>query len=213
MIVQQAQLGPDGTCKGIDTILRIWPELAQQLKVLGYSFVVRYIGTGPSALTPTERDIITDAGLGLMVVTFGGKNGWLPSKDNGHAKGLSDVVHAKAAGVMEGTSAFFDYEGPGICTAYTMADDINARTDVVADEGFRPGLYNGFGMPFSSDQLYKMLKLSCYWKSCSQVPDVAVRGYCMIQHYPPNQHVAGAQVDINTIKADNLGGVPYWMAA
>jgi len=45
--------------------------------------------------------------------------------------------------------------------------------------GYDPGVYIGFGVPLTSQQLYKSLVVRRYWRSFSSVPDVLTRGYQM----------------------------------
>ena len=111
-----------------------------------------------------------------------------------------------------GTSVYVDFESPESdrlgCLLYG-----NAAAHAIKQGGSPPGVYVGWGLPFSSSELYWSLAFTGYWKSLSDVPDVAVRGYQMIQHGPANQLVCGVTVDIDTIQADQKGNVPQWLIA
>jgi hypothetical protein len=78
------------------------------------------------------------------------------------------------------------------------------------DGSHEDDLYVGYRVPLSAAQLYG-LKVTGYWHSCANVPDVAVRGYQMTQE-PPRQPVGGRHpVDVGVVKRDAKGDVPHWL--
>ncbi len=89
---------------------------------------------------------------------------------------------------------------------------MNAWAKPVADAGFIAGLYVGYGVPLTPQQLYQDLIVTGYWHSLSRVRDVAVRGYQMVQP-PGNQMVLGVKVDIDIVQADKNGDTPMWMVS
>ena len=197
---------PSGA-QGVDTILTFTPARAKALKAAkSYSFVVRYLG----ALTAAEAQNLHDQGLGISAVTFGGRNGWQPSAQAGTVAGQTAVAHARVAGCPPGMTLYFDAEGPG-AGGQALIDHLNTWARVVQNAGYVAGLYVGWGLGLTSTQLYQ-LAFTAYWKSCSNVPPVAVRGYHMVQQGPPNRYVNGLLVDINTVQADAKGNTPIvWM--
>lgn len=206
MIVQAATPGT----RGVDCITTLNATSCARLKLAGIGYVVRYLG----ALGPQERDAILGAGLALLVVGYSRKPGWAPTGALGAQDGATAVLHATQASLPTGMHLFCDLEGPASST--TAADCIayvNAWTSAVKGAGYRAGLYVGYGLPLTSIQLYEDLDVDCYWHSCSQCPDVARRGYAMIQNAHANQVVAGVQVDVDEVQTDKLGGVPMWLVA
>ncbi|VVB55274.1 Uncharacterised protein [uncultured archaeon] len=191
--------------RGVDTILTFNAERAKTIKQAGFNFVVRYLGS----LTKNERDIITGEGLGLLAVTYSRRAGWIPSADLGTADGAHAVINADNAGLLPGMSLYIDIEGPSVhgdCISY-----INNCASKMQSADFRAGMYVGWGIPLNSYQLYHALRVTGYWHSVSWEPPVDVRGYQMTQEYPPNQHVAGLQVDKNHIETDGRGDTPHWL--
>jgi hypothetical protein len=204
---------PDGSV-GVDCVTILTPHSAAALKAAGAAFVVRYLGS----LSIVERDAILGAGLGLMLVTFSRAPGWpsangpiFPSAELGASDGASSVAQAKKLGLPAGVQLWRDFEGPpaGTTAEQTIAY-VNAWTDAVVAAGYVAGLYVGFGIPLTPEQLYD-LKVTAYWHSCSQVPEVAVRGYQMRQAYPPNQTLGGVSVDIDHVSADAMGDTPLML--
>jgi hypothetical protein len=203
------QAAPSGV-KGIDTITPISAAIAAKFRGAGYSFVVRYLG----AITAVERDAILNAGLALLAVGYSRRAGWQPSAALGAADGAGAVLHAGQAGFPIGMSLYCDLEGPSSSTTATdCIAYVNAWAEAVTGAGYRAGLYVGYGIPMTPEQLYEDLKVTAYWHSCSQVQDVAVRGYQMVQQAPGNQMVLGVQVDVDVIQADKKGDTPYWIVA
>lgn len=204
----QVQAAPDGA-RGVDTITTFTPAMAARLKAAGYSFVVRYLG----ALHPQERDAILGAGLALLAVGYSRRPGWQPTAAVGASDGAAAVANAQAAGLPQGMTLYCDLEGPATgttssdCTGY-----VNAWADAVMSAGYIAGLYVGYAVPLTPQQLYD-LKVTAYWRSCSNVQSVAVRGYQMVQDPHADQNVAGIRVDIDVINADAKGDTPHWLVS
>lgn len=192
--------------RGVDTILTFGPTRAAAIKSAGFEFIVRYLGS----LTTLERNVILNANLALMAVTYSRRPSWLPSGGLGDADGQHAVQNARLAGLPESLTLFVDVEGPGGRGEQTI-DYVNAWADRVVSAGYNAGLYVGYGIQLTPEQLYHRLKVTSYWHSCSKVQDVAHRGYDMVQEYPGNQHVAGLQVDLNHVQSDAMGQTPNWL--
>lgn len=204
MIVQKARPG----AVGVDTVLRFTPQLAKRFKAAGFDFIVRYL----EALTVAERDAILDADLALLCCGYSCRAGWMPTSDLGtfHAKHLID--HARKCFLPSGMSLFCDLEGPHPSAgALSVIAYVNAWAEVIQGEGYKAGLYVGYGVPLSPYQLYWHLKVTGYWHACSHVQDVAVRGYQMVQRVPGNQTICGVLVDVDQIQADQKGDTPSWL--
>lgn len=192
--------------RGVDTILPFGPSRALAIKAAGFAFIVRYLG----ALTTLERNVILHAGLALLAVTYSRRPSWQPSGELGDQDGLHAVQNARTAGLPEGMSLYCDLEGPGGVGADTI-DYVNAWADRVQAAGFKAGLYVGYGVQLSDEQMYHSLKVTGYWDSCSRNVGVAHRGFQMFQEYPGNQKVAGILVDVNHIEKDGQGDTPSWL--
>ncbi len=59
-------------------------------------------------------------------------------------------------------------------------------------------------------QLYESLKFQHFWKSESEVPEVAVRSYQMVQYYYPEK-VNGISIDKDITYIDKKEGQPQWL--
>jgi len=133
-------------------------------------------------------------------------NGSLGSED-----GQNAATNAQAVGLPGGMNIWCDLEGvkPG-----TPSDDVtdycNNWYDAVNEAGYVPGLYVGDSAILTGEQLYQNLKFAHYWKSQSEVPTVAKRGYQMIQFFP-SVMVNGVGIDVDMIQKDQEGGVPLWL--
>jgi hypothetical protein len=205
-IVQPAPSG----AKGVDTITPFTAALGAQFKAAGYSFVVRYLG----AIASGEVNAILEAGLGLLAVGYSRRPGWQPTAAEGASDGAAAVLHAQQAGLPAGMSLYCDLEGPAsTTTASDCVAYVNAWAKPIQAAGYVAGLYVGYAIPLTPQQLYQDLLVTAYWRSCSQVQDVAVRGYQMIQQIPGNQTVLGIKVDIDVIQADKNGDTPHWVVA
>jgi len=73
-----------------------------------------------------------------------------------------------------------------------------------------PGLYVGAGVPLSSDELFHRLPFECYARSCSDVPNVARRGYRLLQLPPCDRTIDGMRVDVDVVCADFFGQWVTW---
>jgi hypothetical protein len=203
-----ASLGFVGA-KGFDTVAPITKTLAKGLKAAGMDYAVRYLG----ALPKTEVEIITEAGMAIMPVTYGLKHGTVPGMTLGKTFGGSSVKHATSAGIVAGTTVWLDLED---CagTAQDVIAFVNAWASEVQQGGFMPGLYVGAGALLTSSELYA-LKVVRYWHSLSRVTDRNGAlaepgcGWCMYQLYP-SITVASVLVDVDYIQQDYRGRLPTW---
>jgi hypothetical protein len=205
----QVVAAPSGA-KGVDTVTPFTAAIAAKFKAAGYEFVVRYLG----AVHPEELQAILGAGLALLMVGYSRRPGWQPTAALGVEDGDNAVLHAQQAGLPKGMTLYCDLEGPASST--TAADCIayvNAWADAVSAAGYIAGLYVGYGVPLTPQQLYQDLHVTAYWHSCSKVQNVAVRGYQMIQQAPGNQMCLGVLVDFDVIQTDANGDTPHWLVS
>ena len=197
--------------QGFDTAAPLSASTCAALVDAGMQFVIRYV----SRLEPESRDLsrvelqtILDAGLALMVAQHVRKPGWTPSVALGAADGHRAVENTHAAGVPSGVCLWCDLEGIDGTSGGTIAY-ANAWTKAVQAGGYDPGVYVGFGVPLTGQQLYKNLIVRRYWRSFSRVPDVMTRGYQMVQK--GERRVAGVRVDPDVIQTDHKGDRPVWL--
>jgi hypothetical protein len=197
---------------GFDTIAKLDGATATRLVSTGLAFGIRYVGLGDpgrSDLDATELHALTDAGLGMMAVQYARTKGW--SKATGRTDGQAAARNALAAGVLAEATLWCDLEGrlPSAEVAIAYAA---AWYDAATNAGIQdPGLYVGAGVPLTSEQLFHDLPFRRYWRSFSQVPNVDVRGYQMIQLFPDDVTVAGVRVDLDVVQSDYLRNRPVWV--
>lgn len=201
----RVERAPHGA-RGVDTIIDFTASRAKAIKAAGYDYVVRYLGR----LTAFERDTILEAGLALLAVNYSRRNGWKPSERTGDLDGLASVGDAAKAGLPSGMTLWCDVEGPSGTAADTIAH-VNAWASRVQASGYIAGMYVGYGIALTPEQMYHRLKVTAYWDSCSRNVTVAHRGFQMYQHYPGNVHVGELIVDINHIETDAMGDTPAWL--
>jgi len=204
--------------KGFDCNCKVSLDLAKKFKQDGYEFAIRYVGRLKQASFDIDKQELQDilkAGLKLGIVQHcPGKPGILPSKDLGTTYGKNAAKFAQEAGYKKGCIIYLDLEDVNIEYRNRKQDIIdycNAWYEEVKAAGYTPGIYIGFNCFLSSSQLYGSLKFQHYWKSLSSVPDIARRGYEMIQS--AGGMVNGIQIDNNVVTGDNLGNRPIFMEA
>jgi hypothetical protein len=205
--------------KGFDTTSRLTASLAKKFKADGYKFCVRYLSRLSTAaevkngdLIRQETETVLSAGLGLMVVQHVKAGRWIPTPQLGTVYGNHAVNNAVFAGIPPGVTVWLDLESVKIGTPVSdVISYCNNWFKQVDSAGYASGVYIGFDPILTSDQLFHSLTCSHYWKSPSKVPDVAVRGYQMLQ--PKIDFVQnGINIDENRVQTDNLGGVPFMLA-
>lgn len=209
------QSAPAGA-PGFDSDTVISAATARQLYADGYRFCLRYLSLGTqqstSDLTAAEATAILASGLALMPVQHVRYPGWLPTAALGQQDGTNAASHAGAIGFPPGVNVWCDLEGVGASAAAAdVAAYCNAWHDAVAAAGYVPGLYVGASAGLDGQQLYAELRFQHYWKSESNVPAVAVRGYQMVQS-PAPALVDGVSIDRDVTQTDNLGGQVLWLA-
>jgi hypothetical protein len=197
--------------KGFDCVTQITADTAKRMvESEGMDFAVRYLGSLP----PEETQVILDAGLAIMPVTYGLKHGHVPSAAFGSDYGAQSAKRAADAGLVSGVTIWLDLED---CAG--TPDDIiafvNAWSTEVINAGCVPGLYVGFGTMLTSQELYA-LKSARYWHSLSRVTDrngllaEPTCGWCMHQLYPTTS-AGEIPVDVNFIQQDYRGRLPTWV--
>lgn len=200
---------------GFDTDGIVTAEAAAMFAADGYSFCIRYVSRaealGASDLTALEALDILQAGLALSAVQHPRLQGWTPSRELGSRDGSRAAQHVIDIGFPPGVNIWCDLEGVAPATPPEIViDHCNAWFDAVSASGYVPGIYVGSDAILDADALHARLKFIHYWKSLSNVPDIAVRGYQMVQK---DEHTAHRiSIDNNVTQSDRLGGAVIWLA-
>ena len=211
------QPAPAGTV-GFDADTVLTALSAQNFAAAGFSFAIRYLSLGSFAdagdLGSGEAETILQAGLALMAVQHVPEFGWTPSLGLGGEFGRNAAIHADAIGFPPGVNLWLDLEGVRFGTPPSdVIEHCNAWFAAVAAAGYVPGLYVGANAILNGEQLYEDLNTDHYWQSGSDVPAVAVRGYCMVQSISDRYDLEGVPYDRDRIQADNRGNTPLWLIA
>ena len=199
---------------GFDCDFTLTTQDVESYVAQGYKFCVRYITRSqpteqPGDLTAEEAKTILAGGLALMAVQHVAASPWYPTQALGTEYGENAVACAQEVGLPPGMNIWLDLEGVGSGTsAQNVIDYCNAWFAPLAAAGYVPGLYVGANAVLDSDELYWDLDCQHYWRSGSNVPDVAVRGYQLFQRIPPD----GGDIDQDATRTDNLGGTALWLA-
>lgn len=197
----------------VDSVLAF--SKAQSFYNDGYRFCLRYLSLGATEdssldLTHEEANNILDAGLALMPVQHVRYPGWEPNADLGIRYGERAAEHADQVGFPPKVNVWCDLEGIDPNASHqSVIDYCNSWHDKVAEYGYLPGLYVGANSILDGEELYKSLKFKHYWQSESRVPNVAKRGYQMIQHL--TEHVHGFSINKDISYIDNEDGRPQWL--
>lgn len=209
--------------RGFDCTVMLSDEGAAAFQAHGYAFAVRYVSRADAPnrndLAAPETERILAAGLGLMAVQHvESELAWVPTEAKGLANGKAAAAGVAAAGLPAGAMVWCDLEG----VARSVGCDAvigycHAWWDVVHRSGFVPGLYVGYHARLSPEQLYN-LPFEHYWAAYNLNADEypATRG-CQMHQWaargsdrPPG---IGFEFDVNTVLADNLGGLPMMVTA
>jgi hypothetical protein len=183
---------------GYDTVVSLIGKVP-----VGPAWVIRYLGS----LLAEETQELTNAGLGVMGVTYAGS-----------IDGLGSVVKARTAGLAPGTTLWIDVESTGNLAPVDITRDINTWAEMVQGGGYQAGLYVGVDSKLTSSEL-SALAVTRYWKSCSRCVDreghvqEPERGYCLYQLRPPNVVRCGITVDVSVCQVDYRGDVPVMTVA
>jgi hypothetical protein len=203
---------------GFDTTSSVNSAQARTYASKGYRFCIRYVSRDDSGRQYNQQNgtpdfsyddgtAILGAGMALMVVQHCPLPGWKPSAALGTTYGQNAASYASDGGLPAGVNVWLDLEGIAQGTAQ---DDIigycNAWFAAVKTGGYEPGVYIGFDVWLSPDQLYLNLRTSHYWRADGNIPDISHRGYQLIQHEQNG-------FDMNVTQNDDLNGATLWLAS
>lgn len=200
---------------GFDVNQTLTGNQADAFKAAGYSFAIRYLPRTesliPGNLSRPEIQAILGVGLALMVVQHVAKPGWEPSLALGTSYGSYAATYAEAIGLPKGVNIWLDLEEVAIGSSVKeVTDYCTAWFTAVSAAGYIPGLYVGWGVVLSDQELYD-LPFKHYWRAYNCDQNIPVRGYQLIQE--PQKTLAGITFDPDRLQADELGDVPFWVVA
>jgi hypothetical protein len=193
---------------GFDTISVLDADVAARFVAAGFTFAFRYVET----VTRSEIEALTRAGLGILLGGYARTHSWNAS--TGAADGARIAGAALALDFPPDATLWCDQED-GVPSEAVAVEYATAWWLAATREGsLDPGLYVGAGSGFeNSGVLHRAVPFRRYWRSFSQVPNVDVRGYQLLQLFPPSQVVAGVRIDRDVVQSDYLGGLPVLAVA
>ena len=174
-------------------------------RILGIGRYVPLPGlAGHRDISVDELARITGAGLACWLVQHVRFPGWDPGAHDGAVDAQAALAAAKAAGYPSGAHLFLDLEGitgSGTSTA-AFAD---AWSGAVTAAGYLAGLYVGYAVPLSPQQLYELPGYDCYWSDAGHRL-AATRSFAIEQGHSVT--IAGVEFDTDIVVPDALGGLP-----
>lgn len=221
---------------GADTVQALTLETAVALRMSGVSWVARYIARDGRQLTEPDRHggdfrgcwslsrqelaAILSAGLAVVPIQWGPWGGSTLSGPNGRRLGEAAVEQATWLGLPTGVHLWCDLEGGAAGRSGT--DGCKAFVEGFAAPclaaGWRAGLYIGDpGVPLDAEELHRLAGVTAYWRSCTHVQALTrrwyprFRGWSILQTSLPTE-LAGVQVDLDVMRADDRGDLPTWVA-
>lgn len=188
---------------------------AQAFKAAGMDFCIRYLPRTPALiggnLTALEMEMILTAGLDLGCVQHVPLPRWIPSAALGAQYGQYAAVYALQIGIPAGAMLWADLEEVAAgTTAEAVIAYCTAWFNSVKVAGYIPGLYCGWNIVLTAQQLYE-LPFQHYWKAYNYDNGVTTRGFQLLQK--PQQVLGDVTYDPNDCVADKLGGLPVWVSA
>lgn len=197
----------------VDTAAPCSDPVLASLAAAGYLGVGRYVPlpgvSGRADISPGELERITGHGLACWLVQHVRYPGWDPGAHNGAADADAACLAAKAAGYPQGAHLYLDLEGIKGTRPATLAFADAWQTLVIA-HGFRAGLYVGYDVPLSPDDLYALRGFDTYFSDAGH-RKVSTRGCALVQ--APEVVIAGVRFDPDHVAADLLGDLPCFAFA
>jgi hypothetical protein len=223
MALQSRIAQADNGAIGFDTTVPLNSTTANTYFSQNFRFCIRYVSRndagrqynargGTADLSVDETAAIMRSGLALMVVQHVAQPPWSPTSDLGHSYGRNAATYAAEGGLLPGAVVWLDLEGIAEGTAHQdIIHYCNEWFAAVTVAGYVPGVYIGYDVWLTEDELYFDLRTQHYWRADGDIPNVSYRGYQIFQNIKnPN---TPAEFDRNVIKLDDLDGLPTWMVA
>ncbi len=187
--------------KGIDRLDAPNTTQFEDLYNDGYTFYIGY------TQTMTADDMSNAAYTGQSVMLVQGYYTNMAESASASSRASEAVQQAKAITYPTGTNLWLDWESQLGVSASKSESWCNEWASTVSASGYIPGLYVGPDQNMTATDLGN-LHFNHYWRSASTVPDVSGRGYQMTQGDQESFSYI-TNVDPDTVKTDNDGGLPY----
>lgn len=201
---------------GLDCNFKLTYETALYFRKLGKEFVMRYVGrliqSQSLDIDKKEKDDILLAGLSLGLVQHCPPSpGIIPSRELGITYGKNAALFAQESEYEQGKILYLDLEdiSPEYSTQKQKIYDYCKYWYDNVYKIYTPGVYIGFDVYLTSEELYRYLPFKYYWRSFSNVPDIYKRGYSMVQGREVT--VNGMKIDPDEAQFDHLGFYPPFM--
>lgn len=207
-----AALAREGNWVDTNTILTV--RTLDALRAAGKLGVARYVplpGNNPAGdISAEELERVLGEGLQLALVQHVRAGDprthlWDPGQHSGEDDARTACAAAKAAGYPEGAHVFLDLEAVSGTTVATVGFCLEWSRITLA-EGFLAGLYVGYSVPLSPEDLYDLQGFNSYWSDAGR-RQVATRGCAIVQG--AEVVIGGVKFDVDPVAADKLGGLPY----
>src|ERR1700685_3107953 len=168
---------------GVDTDSRVSPYIARVLRVAAKVWIGRYVplpGNSPvNDINAYELQTLPDAGLAISLVQHVRSGHWNPADFSGKSDPTTAVAHALSTGYPLGAHLYLDLESM-IGSANDAIAFANDWAEIARDGGYKAGLYSGFDVTLSPDQLFHALTFNSYWTAPGPW-HVSVRGAALKQ--------------------------------
>ena len=206
---------PNGAA-GVDVNQVLTAAQAQAFKNAGYAFCVRYVPRTPDPklqagnLTRAEALDILNAGLALMAVQHVELPPWKPNTNLGTMYGKYAATYAQQiVALPPGVNIWCDLEG---VAAGVSVQDVIAYCQAwyyeVHSAGYVPGIYVGYDVVLTPDQLYNDISFQHYWRAYNG-PEVSTRGFQLIQK--TQKILDGIEYDPDVAQTDGMGDSALWL--
>jgi hypothetical protein len=190
----------------VDTEETLTLDMIRGIKADGNHGIIAYLGGN---LTPELIENCASENMGLVPVNFSRAAGWTPTANLGEIDAMASLRRLAMLGLPTvGLNDWCDLEGCSsdpteYCKAWCGVE-LGSTTGIV------PASYGGAEMMLTGRQWF-LLPFRGYWHGDSRRVPEPDCGFQLIQLFPPNQHVAGAQVDYTIAQRDWEGRAPTWI--
>lgn len=203
-----------GGAQGFDADETVSLATAQAAVQAGFAFCVRTLALDKAMaspyLTPTELDVLLDAGLCVMAMQVAPGAGWSPSGTLGTTYGKNAVLNAVEVGLSPGICLWCDLNNvTSSPSSSEVVDYVNNWATAVQSAGYVPGLLVNLECGLSAEQL-EGLKLSSFWQGESDAPYLSTPGYQMTRTNSQGT-INGQIVGVDQAGPDQAGDEVIWM--
>lgn len=196
-------------CKIVDTSAALLLDNIRKVKEAGYAGIVRYVPhtglAGRRDITAEELGLIVDEGLGALLVQHC-RVKWDPGKHDPEDDATAAVSRAFGVGYALTSHIYVDLEDI-VGTKQATIDYTNRWCTTVKQCGYSAGIYVGFGIPLTAQELWAIHDANTYWSDAGP-RRVAVRGFAIKQG--AQFSIGGVPFDPDMVFYDQKGETPLW---